>query len=72
MLPLLLLAGGTIASLGLQWHGQQEVYNLQRRKLQELESKMTQQKRKAQFEAIKPILIGIAIIAVVYLLMKKR
>lgn len=68
MLPLLLLAGGTIASLGLQWHGQQEVYNLQRRKLQELESKMTQ----AQFEAIKPILIGIAIIAVVYLLMKKR
>lgn len=72
MLPLLLLAGGTIASLGLQWHGQQEVYNLQRRKLQELESKMTQQARKAQFEAIKPILIGIAIIAVVYLLMKKR
>ncbi|HIP90272.1 MAG TPA: hypothetical protein EYH22_01835 [Candidatus Nanopusillus sp.] len=73
VLPLVILAGGTIAGLALQWHGQQQEYNLQKKKLSQLERKVLQQTRRVQQEQqVMPIIVLAIIGAVIFMFIKKR
>jgi len=76
-LPLLAVAvGGTALSLALQWYGQQQEYELQKRKLNEIERKLlkkqTEATRKAQMEVLLSILIWVVVGVVIYTILFKK
>ncbi|WP_456471680.1 hypothetical protein [Methanocaldococcus sp.] len=75
MLPLLILAGGTIASLGLQWWGQQQQLQEEKKELQKLREELKRETRKTVKQEVESStwILVIAITAVaIFLIMRLK